>query len=520
MPNCPPVSVGTMPALFGGHVFMTTQQSDCILAMDQGTTSSRAIVFGKAGDIIASAQQEFAQHYPDDGWVEHDADEIWQTSLETAQAALKEAEAQGHRVVAIGITNQRETSVLWDRDTGKPRHRAIVWQDRRTADVCRKLKADGAEEAVQDKTGLLLDPYFSATKVAWMLDNVSGARASADAGKLAWGTIDSFLISKLTGGKVHATDATNASRTSLFNIRTQEWDDELLKLFNVPASVLPDVLDSAAEFGVTAPELFGRSIPILGVAGDQQAAAIGQCCFDVGAIKSTYGTGCFVLMNTGTKFVPSQNRLLTTVAYRLKGETTYALEGSIFIAGAAVQWLRDGIKIIESAKESEKLATSVAHSGGVYMVPAFTGLGAPHWDPDVRAAIFGMTRGTTRAEIVRATLEAVCFQTHDLFSAMAEDGITPSVLRVDGGMVANDWMVQTLSNTLGLQVDRPVVMETTALGAAYLAGLKAGIYGSLDDLRANWQTDRRFDPEAGGDTRKAQIEKWHRAVKAAQAFSA
>ncbi len=506
-------------ASFGGFILAVTSVSDCILAMDQGTTSSRAIVFGKKGDIIAVAQQEFAQHYPADGWVEHAAEEIWQTSLETARVALKEAEAKGHRIAAIGITNQRETSVLWDRATGKPLHNAIVWQDRRTADTCRKLKADGAEGMVQDKTGLLLDPYFSATKVAWMLDNVSGARASAEAGELAWGTIDSFLISRLTGGKVHATDATNASRTSLFNIRTQEWDDELLKLFDVPASVLPDVLDCAADYGSTAPDFFGRSIPILGVAGDQQAATIGQCCFDVGAIKSTYGTGCFVLMNTGSEFVPSKNRLLTTVAYRLDGKTTYALEGSIFIAGAAVQWLRDGIKIIENAKESERLATSIEHSGGVYMVPAFTGLGAPHWDPDVRAAIFGMTRGTTRAELVRATLEAVCYQTHDLFSAMAEDGITPSVLRVDGGMVANDWIVQTLSNTLALQVDRPVVMETTALGAAYLAGLKAGIYGSLDDLRANWQTDRRFDPAAGGEARDAQIRKWHRAVKAAQAFS-
>lgn len=499
---------------------MVIQQTDCILAMDQGTTSSRAIVFGKAGDVISVAQREFAQHYPNDGWVEHDADEIWQTSLETAQAAFREAEAKGYRVAAIGITNQRETSVLWDRETGKALHRAIVWQDRRTAGICRKLKAEGVEEAVQEKTGLLLDPYFSATKLAWMLDNVSGAREAADAGKLAWGTVDSFLISRLTDGRVHATDATNASRTSLFNIRTQEWDDELLKLFDVPASVLPDVLDSAAEFGATAPALFGRGIPVLGVAGDQQAATIGQCCFDVGAIKSTYGTGCFVLMNTGTEFVPSRNRLLTTVAYRLDGKPTYALEGSIFIAGAAVQWLRDGIRIIESAEESEKLATSVKHSGGVYMVPAFTGLGAPHWDPDVRAAIFGMTRGTTRAEIVRATLEAVCFQTHDLFSAMAEDGITPSILRVDGGMVANDWMVQTLSNALGLQVDRPKVMETTALGAAYLAGLQAGIYGSLDDLRDNWQPERRFDPQAGGDTREAEIEKWRRAVKAARAFSA
>lgn len=493
---------------------------DCILAMDQGTTSSRAIVFNKAGEIVALKQAEFQQYYPADGWVEHDAEEIWATSLSTAQEALREAEGKGCRIAAIGITNQRETSVLWERDSGKPVHHAIVWQDRRTADVCRKLKAEGAEQTVQDKTGLLLDPYFSATKVAWMLDHIDGARAKAESGKLAWGTIDSFLMMKLTEGKVHATDATNASRTSLFNIRTQEWDADLLKLFNVPEAILPEVLDCAAEFGETAPDLFGRPIPILGVAGDQQAATIGQCCFEAGAIKSTYGTGCFVLMNTGTEFVPSKNRLLTTVAYRLGGKTTYALEGSIFIAGAAVQWLRDGIRIIENARESEALATSVKDSGGVFMVPAFTGLGAPHWDPDVRAAIFGMTRATGRAELVRATLESICHQTHDLFSAMADDGITPSVLRVDGGMVANDWMVQTLSDTIALTVDRPAVMETTALGAAYLAGLKAGMYGSLEDLSKNWRMERRFVPETNDENRKRRLEKWRRAVEAARAFSA
>ncbi|WP_262689733.1 glycerol kinase GlpK [Kordiimonas aestuarii] len=493
---------------------------DCILAMDQGTTSSRAIVFNKTGEIIALKQAEFAQHYPADGWVEHDAEEIWSTSLQTARAALREAESKDNRVVAIGITNQRETSVLWERENGKPLHRAIVWQDRRTADECRRLKQDGAEADIQNKTGLLLDPYFSATKVAWMLDNVSGARAAAGDGKLAWGTVDSYLIMKLTGGKVHATDATNASRTSLFNIRKQEWDDELLRLFNVPATILPDVRDCAADFGQTDPELFGRAIPILGVAGDQQAATIGQCCFEEGAIKSTYGTGCFVLMNTGTEFVPSSNRLLTTVAYRLGGKTTYALEGSIFIAGAAVQWLRDGLQIIKNAKESERLAMSVKDSGGVYMVPAFTGLGAPHWDPDVRAAIFGMTRATGRAQVVRATLEAVCHQTHDLFSVMADDGIKPAILRVDGGMVANDWMVQTLSDTLALTVDRPEVMETTALGAAYLAGLQFGLYGSLEDLSANWRVERRFEPAADNDDRRRRLEKWQCAVKAARAFSA
>ncbi len=493
---------------------------DCILAMDQGTTSSRAIVFNKAGEVIALKQAEFRQHYPADGRVEHDANEIWDTSLKTAQDALREAESKDCRVVAIGITNQRETSIVWERESAKPIHNAIVWQDRRTADVCRNLKADGAEDTVKAKTGLLLDPYFSATKVAWLLDNVDGARKKAEDGKLAWGTVDSFLIMKLTGGRVHATDATNASRSSLFNIRTQEWDEELLRLFDVPAAVLPEVHDCAAEFGETDESLFGRSIPILGVAGDQQAATIGQCCFEEGAIKSTYGTGCFVLMNTGHEFVPSKNRLLSTVAYRLDGKTTYALEGSIFIAGAAVQWLRDGIKIIENAKESEKLATSIKDCGGVYMVPAFTGLGAPHWDPDVRAAIFGMTRATGRAELVRATLESICHQTHDLFSAMAEDGIKPSVLRVDGGMVANDWMVQNLSDTLALTVDRPQIMETTALGAAYLAGLKAGIYGSLEDISRNWRMEKRFEPVMGDGERKVRLAKWQRAVKAAQAFSA
>lgn len=486
--------------------------------MDQGTTSSRAIVFDGTGNIIAISQEEFRQIYPANGWVEHDAEEIWATSLQTAKTAFDEAEAKGYRVVAIGITNQRETSVVWERDSLKTLHNAIVWQDRRTAEACRALRGDGAEAMVQDRTGLLLDPYFSATKLGWMLDNISGARARADQGDLAWGTIDCFLISRLTGGKRHVTDATNASRTSLFNIRTQAWDTDLLRLFNVPESVLPDVLDCCDNFGETSPNLFGRSIPILGVAGDQQAAAVGQCCFEPGAIKSTYGTGCFVLMNTGDTFVPSGNRLLTTVAYRLDGKTTYALEGSIFIAGAAVQWLRDGVRIIDSAPESEAMAARVPDDHGVYMVPAFTGLGAPYWDPDVRAALMGMTRATGRAEIVRATLESVCFQTHDLFQAMAEDGIEPSALKVDGGMVANDWLVQHLSDLLGLTIDRPKVMETTALGAAYLAGLKAGLYGSLDDIASNWAMEKRFEPNGDPVQSRARLAKWKLAVGAAQAF--
>lgn len=491
---------------------------DCILAMDQGTTSSRAIVFDLTGNIIALSQQEFRQIYPNDGWVEHDGEEIWDTSLKTARAAFEEAESKGFRIKAIGITNQRETSLVWDRGTLAPLHNAIVWQDRRTAKVCRSLRDDGAEEMVQSRTGLLLDPYFSATKLSWLLDNVDGARDQAAAGKLAWGTIDSYLIARLTAGRRHVTDATNASRTSLFNIRTQEWDADLLKLFGVPDSVLPEVLDSCADFGDTDPDLFGRSIPILGVAGDQQAATVGQCCFTEGAIKSTYGTGCFVLMNTGKTFVPSNNRLLTTVAYRIGGETTYALEGSIFIAGAAVQWLRDGIGIIESASESEALAQKAADNSGVMMVPAFTGLGAPYWDPDVRASILGMTRATGRAELVRATLESVCFQTHDLFAAMAEDGVKPTVLRVDGGMVANDWLVGHLANLLNLTVDRPRVMETTALGAAYLAGLQAGLYSSFDDLTAQWQCEKRFEPDPAFSDRDRLLSRWKKAVAATQRF--
>ncbi len=492
---------------------------DSILAMDQGTTSSRAIVFDKRGAIVAVAQEEFPQIYPADGWVEHDGEEIWSTSLRTAQAAFREAEDKGVRVAAIGITNQRETSLVWERDTVRPVHNAIVWQDRRTADFCRKLQREGVEADVQHRTGLLLDPYFSASKLNWMLEELPDLRGRARAGQLAWGTIDSFLIAKLTNGRRHVTDATNASRTSLFNIRTQTWDEELLRLFDVPESLLPEVLDCCADFGETDPLLFGRAIPILGVAGDQQAAAVGQGCFEPGTIKSTYGTGCFVLMNTGLTFKPSQHRLLTTVAYRMDGKTTYALEGSIFIAGAAVQWLRDGMQVIGSASESEAIAAGVPEDHGVYMVPAFTGLGAPYWDPEVRAALLGMTRATGRAEIVRATLESICFQTHDLFAAMAQDGVEPAVLRVDGGMVANNWLVQRLATILNLTVDRPRVMETTALGAAYLAGLQAGVWGSLEDVAANWQRDARFEPEEGFDGRDAMLAKWHKAVAAAQAFA-
>lgn len=483
-----------------------------LLAIDQGTTSSRAIVFDTEAAIVSVAQEEFQQVYPADGWVEHDPEAIWATTLRTAQQALAEAEARGGRVAAIGITNQRETSILWERDSGKPIHNAIVWQDRRTADTCRRLTDDNAGPEVQQRTGLLLDPYFSATKVAWMLDHVDGARTLARDGKLAFGTVDSFLVSRLTGNRVHATDATNAARTSLFNIHDQSWDETLLDLFNVPAAILPRVLDCAAEFGQTAPGLFGRAIPILGVAGDQQAASIGQCCFEPGAIKSTYGTGCFVLVNTGDSALTSKHRLLSTIAYRLDGKTTYALEGSIFIAGAAIQWVRDGLGLIANAKDSEEMARQLPGNNGVYVVPAFTGLGAPHWDPDARGAIFGITRATGPAEIVRAVLESVCYQTHDLFTAMAEDGVNPSSLRVDGGMVANNWMVQFLADILDLPVERPAIRETTALGAAYLAGMQAGVLPPLDAFSARWRMDTRFEPHFTAQDREPLLAGWHDAV--------
>jgi len=491
---------------------------NCILAMDQGTTSSRAIVFDLSGKIVSQSQQEFPQIYPADGWVEHDPEDIWNTSLKTAQTAFHEAEEKGYKVVAIGITNQRETTVVWDRVSSKPVYNAIVWQDRRTAAVCKQLAGDGLERIVQQKTGLLLDPYFSATKIAWVLDNVEEARVKAEKGDLAFGTIDSFLVARLTGGKQHVTDATNASRTSLFNIVTQQWDEELLGMFNVPLAVLPEILDSADNFGMTSVEVFGREIPICGVAGDQQAAAFGQCCFKVGDIKSTYGTGCFVLMNTGHDVVLSKNRLLTTMAYRLKGKPTYALEGSIFMAGAAVQWLRDGISILENAIDSEKLAKSLPSNNGVYMVPAFTGLGAPYWDPEARASIFGMTRATGRAELVRATLESICYQTAELFEAMAADGTVPAVLKVDGGMVANDWLMQFLADLLQLPVERPMVMETTALGAAYLAGIQMGFYSSIDAIAHNWQREHLFEANKSVQYSKT-FTVWRKAVSATQDFT-
>ncbi len=482
-----------------------------ILSIDQGTTSSRAIVFDAAGKAHATAQKEFAQHYPNDGWVEHDAEEIWSTTLDVCRQASAAVGVKS--IAAIGITNQRETTIIWDRGTGKPVYRAIVWQDRRTAEHCDALRAAGHEDLVARKTGLLLDPYFSATKIAWILDNVDGARAKAERGDLAFGTVDCFLLWRLTGGREHATDATNASRTMLFDIHSQSWDEELLDLFRVPRVMLPEVRDCAAHFGETQAELLGRTIPVTGIAGDQQAAAVGQACFSPGMIKSTYGTGCFVLVNTGDQAVRSRNRLLTTVCYRLDGKVTYAIEGSIFVAGAAVQWLRDGLGLIQSASETEALAGSLADNRGVYLVPAFTGLGAPHWDAHARGGLFGITRDTGVAEIVRATVESVCYQTRDLLQAVANDGATSlTALRVDGGMVANNWLMQFLADIVDLRVERPVVTETTALGAAYLAGVQTGVFDSLDDVTANWRQDRSFEPGMDASERERLVAGWSKAV--------
>ena len=479
-----------------------------ILAIDQGTTSSRAMVFDADGVPRASAQKEFTQIYPADGWVEHDPEEIWSSTVRVCREALEKA---GAGVVSLGITNQRETTVVWERATGKPIHNAIVWQDRRTAETCRDLAGRGLEPEVSKRSGLLLDPYFSASKLSWILDHCD-ARARAEAGELAFGTVDSFLLWRLTGGRVHATDATNASRTNLFNIHTGVWDEDLLEIFGVPPQVLPDVKDSAAPFGVTDPAAIGREIPIGGVAGDQQAALIGQACFEPGMIKSTYGTGCFVILNTGEKPLASKNRLLTTIAYQIGGDRTYGLEGSIFIAGAAVQWLRDGLGLIESAPETESLARGLDANKGVYLVPAFTGLGAPHWDPDARGAVFGLTRDTGAPELARAALESVAFQTRELLDAMAADGVEPSGLRVDGGMIGNDWLMQFLADVLDRPLERPRVAETTALGAACLAGLQAGVFESLVDISRRWRLDRRFEPEMGKTTRDRLMEDWRLAV--------
>ena len=484
--------------------------SPLLLAIDQGTTSSRAIVFDSHGAIRTVAQREFRQHYPAGGWVEHDPEEIWSSTLAVTREALA---AAGGTVAAIGITNQRETTVVWDRASGAPIHRAIVWQDRRTAAHCRTLRDAGHEPAVSAKTGLLLDPYFSATKLAWILDHVDGARERAAAGDLAFGTIDTFLIWRLTGGAVHATDATNASRTLLFDIHAQAWDDALLALFDVPRSVLPEVRDSAADFGTTSADVLGHAIPIGGVVGDQHAATVGQACFAPGMVKSTYGTGCFAVMNTGSEAIRSRHRLLTTVAWRLEGQPTFALEGSIFVAGAAVQWLRDGLGLIGTAPETEALAAGLPDSGGVYIVPAFTGLGAPHWDPDARGAIFGLTRDSGPAHLARAALESVCLQTRDLMAAMAADrGADIERLRVDGGMVENAWLLQALADIVDVTVERPRIAETTALGAACLAGLQSGVFRSVEDIGERWARDAEFVPRMPGQERRRLVQGWESAV--------
>ena len=489
--------------------------SGFVLAIDQGTTSSRAIVFDAAMKVVAIGQKEFAQHYPASGWVEHDADEIWETVVWAMKATLGKAKLTAADIAAIGITNQRETVVVWDRATGEPIHNAIVWQDRRTAPLCEKLRKRGLEPLVARKTGLLLDPYFSGTKIAWLLDKVKGARRRAGRGELLAGTIDSFLIWRLTGGRVHATDATNASRTLLYDIEAGRWDEELMAILDVPASMLAEVKDCADDFGETEPTLFGAAIPIRGVAGDQQAATIGQACFEPGMMKSTYGTGCFALLNTGEKLVRSKNRLLGTIAYRLDGRTTYALEGSIFIAGAAVQWLRDGIGMIGRADESGRLAAEADPAQEVYLVPAFVGLGAPYWDAEARGAMFGLTRNSGPAEFARAALEAVAFQTNDLLAAMRKDwkgGGARTVLRVDGGMVASDWTMQRLADILDAPVDRPTILETTALGAAWLAGSKVGAWPKQAEFAAAWALDRRFEPAMDAATRKRKLAGWADAV--------
>ncbi len=487
-----------------------------ILAIDQGTTSSRAIIFDAEMRVVATAQEEFKQHFPQSGWVEHDVSDIWSSTASTCRGAIEKAGLSARDIAAIGITNQRETTLVWDRDTGAPIHNAIVWQDRRTSAMCQDLKADGFEAEVAEKTGLILDPYFSGTKLKWLLDNVDGARAKAKAGKLMFGTVDSYLIWKLTGGVSHVTDATNAARTMLYNIREGQWDADICARFDIPMAMLPEVRDCASDFGTTRPDLFGGSLPILGVAGDQQAATIGQACFAPGMLKSTYGTGCFALLNTGDTLVRSQSRLLGTIAYQFDGKPTYALEGSIFIAGAVVQWLRDGLKIIREASETQPLAERADVGQELYMVPAFTGLGAPYWDAEARGAIYGLTRNSGPEEFARAALESVGFQTRDLLEAMKSDWVDAAdkgVLRVDGGMSASDWSMQFLSDIIGAPVDRPKVLETTALGAAWLAGMRAGIYPDQDGFAAEWALDRRFEPAMDEATRDRRYAGWQDAVK-------
>jgi glycerol kinase len=488
-----------------------------ILALDQGTTSSRAIVFDQDGGIKAVAQKEFTQHFPAAGWVEHDPQEIWASQIGVAVEALGRAQVRPKDLAAIGITNQRETTIVWDRDTGEPVHNAIVWQDRRTADYCERLKAEGAGETIQAQTGLLIDAYFSASKIRWILDRVPGARARAEAGKLAFGTVDSWLVWKLTGHARHITDVSNASRTMLFNIHTLTWDDELLRLFGIPASMLPEVCSSSEEYGHVSSSLGIQSVPIAGIAGDQQAALFGQMCRQPGMSKNTYGTGCFLLQNIGTSPAPSTQQLVTTVAWKIGSRTEYALEGSVFIGGAVVQWIRDGLGLIRTAPDIEPLAASVADNGGVYLVPAFAGLGAPHWDPYARGTIVGITRGTTSGHIARAALESIAYQVADLLDAMAADAKIPlKELRVDGGAATNNTLMQFQADLLGVPVVRPAVTETTALGAAYLAGLAVGYWPSADAITGQWKVDRRFDPAMPRAAASSLRARWSAALERAK----
>lgn len=491
-----------------------------VLAIDQGTTSSRGIVFDANMDIVATGQEEFAQHFPKSGWVEHNVEDIWSTVLRTSKTAMEKAGITGADIAAIGITNQRETTLVWDKATGEPVYNAIVWQDRRTSELCKSLIDEGHAEMIRARTGLLVDPYFSSTKLKWILDNVDGARERAARGELLFGTVDCYLVWKLTGGKVHATDATNAARTMLYDIHKGRWSTTICALFDIPAAMLPEVKDCAADFGETDSSLFGTAIPIRGVAGDQQAATVGQACFEPGMMKSTYGTGCFALLNTGETAVTSKNRMLTTIAYQLDGKPTYALEGSIFIAGAVVQWLRDGLGIIESAADTQPMAEASDENQNVVLVPAFVGLGAPYWNADCRGAMFGLTRGTTPKEIAKAALESVGYQTRDLVEAMKSDwqGAAGGTLRVDGGMTASDWAMQFLSDIIGAPVDRPTILETTALGAAWLAGSRVGLYPEQKEFAARWKLERTFSPKMSEDERSRKYGAWKRAVEATLAF--
>ena len=484
-----------------------------IISVDQGTTSTRAILFNLKGKSIYSSQQEFTQYFPKSGWVEHDPEEIWKTVKKTLKDVIKKAKSINGKILSIGITNQRETTVLWDKVTGKPVYRAIVWQDRRQEEYCKKLRKQNKETLIFNRTGLLIDSYFSGIKIKWVLDNIPSANKLINKNRLLFGTIDSFLIWRLTKGKVHATDATNASRTMIYNISTNKWDDTILKILKINKNILPEVKDCADDFGSTHPSITGKSIPITGVVGDQQSATIGQCCFEPGSLKSTYGTGAFILLNTGSRKIYSKNRLLTTICYRINGKTTYALEGSIFIAGAGVQWLRDRMKFFKKAPETEKIVKSLKDNSGIYLVPAFTGLGAPYWKANSRGVLSGITRDTGPKELIRAVIESVAYQTYDLFEAMKHDGLRPKVVKVDGGMVMNNWFSQFLSDIINVKVLRPKVQETTALGAAFMAGLQIGVYKSLKDISSNWALDKKFQPKMKNKNRKTLLSGWLKAIK-------